>query len=140
MNAKKISKFEREHRSNGNPLLHHAFFWFFLSRLFFCQYVGLPTQTAQILSNLISCECLFVASVIDNVEQVIFLNFDLGVVEIVQGCNSRTCAGTSTTCTHNTISGTCALIVRISIFVQLARIARGYFFLSFSWGFESIFF
>ena len=25
MNAKKISKFEREHSSNGNPLLHNVF-------------------------------------------------------------------------------------------------------------------
>ena len=26
MNAKKISKFEREEKSNGNPLLHHGIF------------------------------------------------------------------------------------------------------------------
>ena len=29
MNAKKISKFEREDKTNGNPLLHHGFFFFF---------------------------------------------------------------------------------------------------------------
>jgi len=29
MNAKKISKFEREDKTNGNPLLHHGFFLIF---------------------------------------------------------------------------------------------------------------
>jgi dolichol kinase len=42
MNAKKISKFEREEKSNGNPLPHHGFFFFSLTRIILYTFRKIP--------------------------------------------------------------------------------------------------